>query len=920
MIVEHLLVRHWRSYREPFRLDLCDGLNLVVGPNEAGKSTLLEALTRALFDRHTSRALGVRRIQPLDSSLGPEVEVIIRLGGRRYYVKKRFLVDPKSELLSERQGGFELDHEGDRADRELRRLLGGEPARGVTRAEHRGVAQALWYLQKDEPLPSGWSHAARQGLQSLAGLALASSTDEKLTTSVTRLYRETFTATGRLARRSELAQLEAEIPAHEERLQRGQSELKRAAMFRRQLAQLEERRGAVEGALNRARSHLRQCRQRVEEAADLEREQEKRLLAVQRVQAEADELARCATRLDRLEVHRRSLGQRVSAGAAREGELKADVRQLRRVAEGHAQRWEGELSPKLRRVEEELNELRARVRLDQLEQEQRLLEEMAEQRRVVSAEGQRLKVELGRAPAPDDGEWRRLRRLASAVSELEAEDRVAAVEVSFELLQGRAVRSEAVPANGSPSRFVISRPSRFEIEGVGAVSVAPLDERWRDRKERLEALRKKLNAAFEAYSVDNLEALERRVEGCRKLAERRRQIERQLEELRSQDERLGLPDLDSRIEKNLQELEALRRRSAQALLPGLEGWANDRTLERLTDCDGERQRLRDQIQREREAEQRSQSECLAKSEELERLSSEVAALRGELRSLEEQIKEQLSRFGSRQDLDNTHRRSRQQLELATSELADFRSRHLADIEGPKKALEQAEAEIELRAAELQEVQRQMADRQGRLEEVAAVGLYTEVGDLEARVDRLSRRREVLKNRSAAVKLLYELVTAIREEQTKAIGAPVAELTENWIKRLTGRAYERLDLDDDLLPRSLATERYDRPLPLESLSFGTQEQIAVLLRLAVGVVLSRRERELVVLDDRLVNADESRMTRLCELLEEAASDCQIIVTTCHPHRFESLHAARRVVLPVASGAGARTSAAEEPAELPTPLGS
>ena len=50
---------------------------------------------------------------------------------------------------------------------------------------------------------------------------------------------------------------------------------------------------------------------------------------------------------------------------------------------------------------------------------------------------------------------------------------------------------------------------------------------------------------------------------------------------------------------------------------------------------------------------------------------------------------------------------------------------------------------------------------------------------------------------------------------------------------------------------------------------------------MGVLLSNDERNLVVIDDRLVNADPIRMRRLCRILEEVATNhCQVVVATCN----------------------------------------
>ncbi|MBK8233908.1 MAG: AAA family ATPase [Candidatus Eisenbacteria bacterium] len=120
MIVEQITIKNWRGYREPHTFQFKDGINLLAGRNEAGKSTLFEALTRVLFDRHNSKTEEIRAIQPIDSSLSPEAHVQLRANGRRYRAVKRFLQDPKSALYSDRRGTWELDHEGDEADAHLR--------------------------------------------------------------------------------------------------------------------------------------------------------------------------------------------------------------------------------------------------------------------------------------------------------------------------------------------------------------------------------------------------------------------------------------------------------------------------------------------------------------------------------------------------------------------------------------------------------------------------------------------------------------------------------------------------------------------------------------------------------------------------------------------------------------------------------
>ena len=228
MILEELKLLNWRGYRDPHRFRFSPGVNLLVGPNEAGKSTLFEALARGLFDRHTSRAREVVSMRPLGSSLGPEVELTLSLAGHRLRVNKRFLSEARSEVYEEREGRFELDHEGDRADAAVRRLLSGREFRGASKSKHRGIAQALWYLQSEAALPRGeWDRAVRDGLQGLARATLQTSLETDILASLDKRYRLFFTAKGRVTARGPLGEVTAEVVELERQLQAMERQLRR---------------------------------------------------------------------------------------------------------------------------------------------------------------------------------------------------------------------------------------------------------------------------------------------------------------------------------------------------------------------------------------------------------------------------------------------------------------------------------------------------------------------------------------------------------------------------------------------------------------------------------------------------------------------------------------------------------------------
>src|SRR5690554_2086575 len=135
MKISRLRVEQFRQFREPFEIpDFESGINLFCGPNESGKSTLVQAIRAAFFERHTSGSLG--ELAPWgDSSAAPQVELEFEAAGERYRLIKRFLKQKRCDL---HRGSEHL--EGENAESHIAEILGFEYAsRGRSRSEHWGI-------------------------------------------------------------------------------------------------------------------------------------------------------------------------------------------------------------------------------------------------------------------------------------------------------------------------------------------------------------------------------------------------------------------------------------------------------------------------------------------------------------------------------------------------------------------------------------------------------------------------------------------------------------------------------------------------------------------------------------------------------------------------------------------------------------
>ena len=93
----------------------------------------------------------------------------------------------------------------------------------------------------------------------------------------------------------------------------------------------------------------------------------------------------------------------------------------------------------------------------------------------------------------------------------------------------------------------------------------------------------------------------------------------------------------------------------------------------------------------------------------------------------------------------------------------------------------------------------------------------------------------------------------------------------------------LVLDENLgisaIKRNATDEAFDR------LSDGTQEQLAILIRLAFAeLLLSKGRPATVILDDAMVFSDDDRIERMFDILTLAGEKVQILVLTCRRKLF------------------------------------
>ena len=145
MILHSISVENWRNFLgEHFVGPFEEGINILHAPNATGKSTLFEALQRALMDNHNTTGEDAKKLRPWGRALSPGVRVEFTVGGKRYRVAKNFLDGPKSLLERWEDGSYKPLAEGPKADEDTRKLITAEGSRkGLSKPEHWGLRLLL---------------------------------------------------------------------------------------------------------------------------------------------------------------------------------------------------------------------------------------------------------------------------------------------------------------------------------------------------------------------------------------------------------------------------------------------------------------------------------------------------------------------------------------------------------------------------------------------------------------------------------------------------------------------------------------------------------------------------------------------------------------------------------------------------------
>jgi hypothetical protein len=202
----------------------------------------------------------------------------------------------------------------------------------------------------------------------------------------------------------------------------------------------------------------------------------------------------------------------------------------------------------------------------------------------------------------------------------------------------------------------------------------------------------------------------------------------------------------------------------------------------------------------------------------------------------------------------------------------------AELSRAKGAIEAAETEV----ARLRLERERLA---GTIQSQAADAVEEKLAEAQGALEAARERDGRYAAEVAALIRLGEVIEATRAAAQDAYFEPVQKELAPLLAILAQDAALTFD-PESLLPGQLM--RNGGALDVERLSGGTQEQIAILTRLAFARLFAKAGRPVpVILDDALVHTDDARIVRMFTALHRVAAEQQVIVFTCRQMAFEAL---------------------------------
>lgn len=883
-------IKNYRIHKE-LNVTFDDKLTIISGPNESGKSTLVEALHRGLFLKSKTGGDVRKSMLPKDEAV-PEVNISLEVNGKSVRVDKVFNVTRGTTTL-------EVDGEnvvaGEAADERLTEML---QTPGPLGASEKLLGQRwshLWVWQGasgSSPLEAVTE--AKQSLvarlNAIGGAAVSQSgLDDKVIRALIEKRDRLYTMNGADFRANSepglaLQELELSRAVLDER-QKDVARLDAAILTSEEASRiLQEKSLALQAAAN----ELETTKTRTREAESLQKTMEPLQKALQEASQELVSLQQVT---EEIICDRQELGKATGESKACEAQLAA------------LQKKGAEISFELEAATRERDSILSELELHKIH-----LEALSDQRILLQRKGDLKKLEeILRQIASRRDELKELIKQLESLPAIEKKDIKALAKLREDRLQAKSVldalgarvrhvtggsavtvAGEALPVDGER---LLTQDSDIRVgETLLRITLGNVSN-LREAAAALESADEKLEKKLQSLGCATYEAAIDAHERRTVLLDKAASLEERLEEYNPEQVeadiaacRLEIDRATARLEKSEYEHTEL-----PADLGMLEAEYDHFTaLAQETDTRCQTHVI---LCKQRDSERKKHEDaCAELTEKQRKLWEKTVSLNAGLDakvklhgSDEYRAKKHLDLLAKQEQAGQSLKILRTRLNALQPDLLEADTKRLEDtISRARDSIQQAQ------------IRRQVAEQtlilDGNSDPRAALA------SAQAAFESEEQRFNHLKAQAEAIRHLAQLALEIQQEVSRQINRPLEEKAKAYLETVFGPG-STVTLSEGLQAQETPVIEIGRPglgrFTFNELSGGAHEQVGVALRLAMAEVLAEGHGGSlpVILDDAFVNSDPVRVKSLHRMLYLAAQHgLQVIVLTCNPADYDTLGAA------------------------------
>ncbi len=887
-----LTIRNYRIHRD-LTVEFDPSRNLIGGPNETGKSTLAEAIHRALFMRHRA---GGELQQSMVSTHGgtPAVTLAFEAHGQRWTIDKEFSGPRGSARLRSEDGEV---FQGDAAEEKLSTLIGN--AEGVANRENDLTTRwsHLWVWQGTAGDDAS-SHAAsrrdelvqRLQTQGLAAV-MQSETDERAREQARLAHDDIFTRTGAIKANSRLDRATRELAGAEAILAKANEQKQRLEFAVVDLESAEKDLADCTNALPAKRDELDQIHAALAKAGDLSARIEKEQILLRNATAAREQIATADQQIR--EFHEQSgAAKKALVPAEAELEILTNQEVTARDAAQAAETTRRSASDEVRAARKQHDLANACVsRFEKATAHETLKARAGE----IAGMDQSLATDreaLAKLPAVTATQLESLRELETRIGQ--AESALTTIAAGIELVSSdQAVLLDGRPLETGKPRIVtetselsLGSGTLLRIQPGGGTSLA-------QSRQKLDGLRQQLCTLLDQLAVKDVAAAQGIFAHRQTIGQRIAAAETRLQALGAAELPSALAAAEDALTATIAEVEhrlaAIQADPPPPLPASLEAartWQTE-TREALQQTESREQGLLADADALRNAHQEKLQTLQERRASLEAARRNLEALETSARILEQNHGDATARATALKEAQTAEANAKAALDATAAALADLNPGFLNQ-------------EVTRLTRVIANGQQKQSDARTRIAVARATLALDGSSDPDAELLQAKARHAAAagqhareKRHADAIALLHRLFSESQTAISESVTQPIADRVAGYLECLFGRGVRvGVDWNDPAKAMIRLTRPGEPTFTFDSLSGGAREQVAAAVRLATAEILAANHNDClpILFDDAFAYADDNRIQSLQTMLDLAATrGLQLLVLTCTPAGYIGLGA-------------------------------